>query len=118
MAMIDFDHFKGVNDTYGHLAGDQVLRSMARICQENMRLVDVVGRYGGEEILVLMPETTAEQALQAIERLRAQIEKTEVIIDDASICVAISAGVAGLRRDGGMSLEGLITQADVALFHG
>ena len=116
MAMIDFDHFKGVNDTYGHLAGDQVLRSMARICQENMRLVDVVGRYGGEEILVLMPETTAEQALQAIERLRAQIEKTEVIIDDASISVTISAGVAGLRRDGGMSLEGLITQADVALF--
>jgi diguanylate cyclase (GGDEF)-like protein len=116
MVMIDFDHFKRVNDTYGHLAGDQVLRSMARICQENMRLVDVVGRYGGEEILVLMPETTVEQAVPAVERLRSQIEKTVVRMDDAEISVTISAGVAGLRQDAGMTLEGLIAQADLALF--
>jgi diguanylate cyclase (GGDEF)-like protein len=116
MVMIDFDHFKGVNDTYGHLAGDQVLRFMTRICQENMRLVDVVGRYGGEEILVLMPETTADQALQAAERLRAQIERTTVQVDEMGISVTISAGVAELRRDSGMTLEGLIAQADMALF--
>jgi diguanylate cyclase (GGDEF)-like protein len=114
--MIDIDHFKGVNDTFGHLAGDQVLRSLGRVCQENMRLVDVVGRYGGEEILILMPETTAEQAFNAAERLRKQVEEMIETADGSEIRITVSIGVAGLPKDAGLTLEAQILRADTALF--
>lgn len=115
MMMIDFDRFKVVNDTYGHMAGDQVLRTMARVVQENMRLVDVVGRYGGEEILVLMPETNAEQAIGAAERLRKQVEETVVVANGVEIQVTISVGITGLSTAEGQTLATMIGRADAAL---
>jgi diguanylate cyclase (GGDEF)-like protein len=115
MMMIDFDRFKNVNDSYGHMAGDQVLRTMSRVFQQNMRLVDVVGRYGGEEILILMPETSAEQALAAAERLRKQIEETTVVAEGVEIQVTISIGITGLKRDKNQTLNMMIARADAAL---
>jgi diguanylate cyclase (GGDEF)-like protein/PAS domain S-box-containing protein len=114
--MIDIDHFKTVNDTYGHLAGDQALRVLSRICQENMRLVDVVGRYGGEEILILMPETDHEHAMLAAERLRQQIEAMKVETESGDVTMTVSIGVADFNRDRTLTLETLIGRADAALF--
>ena len=73
LLMIDIDHFKKVNDTYGHPVGDQVLRGLTDICRITLREIDVVGRVGGEEFLIMLPETDADEAFQVAERLRLQV---------------------------------------------
>jgi diguanylate cyclase (GGDEF)-like protein/PAS domain S-box-containing protein len=114
--MIDIDHFKLVNDTFGHLAGDQVLRSLARVCQQNMRHVDVLGRYGGEEILILMPETDQGKALAGAERLRKEIDEMMVDTESGEVHVTVSIGLVSYQFERGSNLEMLIGQADTALF--
>ena len=114
--MIDIDHFKLVNDTFGHLAGDQVLRLLSRVCQKNMRLVDVVGRYGGEEILIFMPETDREEAFTAAERLRIEIDEMIVSTDKGDVRVTVSVGLTSYNREKSQTLETLISRADDALF--
>jgi diguanylate cyclase (GGDEF)-like protein len=74
LAVIDLDHFKRINDEVGHLAGDDVLRTFARVAQDNIRQGDIFGRYGGEEFLLLLPETELQDALNTAERIREQIE--------------------------------------------
>lgn len=93
--MADIDHFKEVNDTYGHLIGDQVLVGLVRLCQEELREIDIFGRVGGEEFLIVLPETNQSQAIEVAERLRESIyAKPCASIDGKEIYISISIGVA------------------------
>ena len=113
--MLDIDYFKRVNDTYGHLVGDEVLRALADLIRENVREIDVVGRYGGEEFAVLMPETVLEEAHAVAERLRLETERMQVATEAAEIAVTISLGVATTLGQV-IDLDTLITDADNALY--
>lgn len=113
--MLDIDHFKLVNDTCGHAGGDEVLRRLARICRETLRETDLLVRYGGEEILVLMPENQLASALETAERLRAAISAMQVDVCGQVVRITASCGVAELRADHA-SLSDLIACADRALY--
>jgi len=113
--MLDADHFKAVNDTYGHDAGDRVLQALARACVAELRDVDVLGRYGGEEFTVTLPDTPLETALEAAERLRIALSKTKVKLDDGQeILFTVSIGASNLNDD--ESLVDLLNRADAALY--
>lgn len=119
--MIDIDQFKHINDTFGHPVGDRILRALAACCRANLRSVDLIGRYGGEEFLVLMPETDATKALEAAERIRRQVEAIRLPTPKGAVSVTISLGVSTLAeaasgRVTDMSLEELIINADNALY--
>src|SRR5712691_1038556 len=113
--MADLDHFKRVNDTYGHLAGDAVLREAAQRIQASMRVYDAVGRYGGEEFLVVSPGSGLPQAAEQAERLRRRISEKAVRVPDCAIPVTMSLGVvaatAEVRQPGD-----LLRLADDALY--
>lgn len=113
--LMDIDHFKQVNDTCGHAAGDEVLRQLARVCRETVRETDLVVRYGGEEILVLMPENRLPVALDTGERLRAALSALRVDLCGQMVSITVSVGVAELREDHA-SLDDLIACADRALY--
>jgi diguanylate cyclase (GGDEF)-like protein/PAS domain S-box-containing protein len=113
--MIDLDHFKLVNDRFGHLAGDLVLQTVAEICRRSLRSVDLVGRYGGEEIVVLLPETPLPMAIKVAERLRVDLEETEIQTENGPIRITASLGVAQFSPDCG-TLEELLERADRALY--
>lgn len=116
LAMVDIDHFKMVNDTYGHRTGDEILRSMARIISREIRLVDKVARYGGEEFAIVLPETGGAEALEMAERLRARIESEAIAVSEGQhIPIRVSIGIAALPEDAG-SGEELVTVADAALY--
>ena len=114
--MVDLDHFKTINDTYGHLAGDAVLRTIARKLQSLIRSYDSIGRYGGEEFLFVLPECSPTQALTFAERLRLGIKNETLMIAGATISVTISAGLA--TSCGGVSCDpdSLVGAADAALY--
>jgi diguanylate cyclase (GGDEF)-like protein len=114
IAMIDLDHFKQVNDSFGHAAGDAVLRAFAATVHDAMRTTDVFGRYGGEEFLLILLGAHADAALEAVERVRAAVAAHDwrSIAPDAR--VTMSAGVAGFRK--GDSAEQLLQRADQALY--
>jgi diguanylate cyclase (GGDEF)-like protein len=128
--MLDIDHFKRVNDTHGHLIGDQVLQYIAEVCKNNLRTPDLIGRYGGEEFVILLPETTAitktvdpsgqtrevEGAKAVAERLRSTIEKTVIETDRGGISTTISLGIAELSPNI-QNVEQLVDCADQALLH-
>lgn len=116
MLLIDIDHFKRVNDTYGHVAGDRILEGVARVLESAARREDKVCRYGGEEIAVILPETDIEAATRLAERLRAAIEET-TFHDDAGkdIRITVSIGVAELPSSAD-SLQELVSAADTALY--
>lgn len=114
--MIDADHFKSVNDQYGHMAGDQVLSAIAARCQDNLREVDMVARYGGEEFVVLLPETSHPQALQVAERLRERIVSTPIPTDAGPVSVTISLGVASSAGPPTPPIDDLLELADRALY--
>lgn len=113
--MIDLDHFKLVNDTYGHLVGDQVLRTVAEHMQSSLRAVDILGRVGGEEFLAILPETSIEGGLIIAERLRLAIEQNPFSTRSGLIYVTASLGMAVITK-GCLSLDVLINQADKALY--
>ncbi len=114
IAMIDLDHFKKVNDTHGHAAGDAVLRAFSAAVQDTMRSTDVFGRYGGEEFLLILVGTGQVEAMEAVERVRAAIETRDwrSLAPDAP--PTMSAGVAGFRK--GETIEQLLYRADQALY--
>ncbi|MBU1245007.1 GGDEF domain-containing protein, partial [Myxococcota bacterium] len=112
--MADIDHFKRVNDTYGHLMGDQVLKQVATILASVVRAGDAVIRYGGEEFLIVLTGVASERALAIAERARQTIEATEFRFHEISFHTTISMGVAQLRP--GESREELIKRADEALY--
>jgi diguanylate cyclase (GGDEF)-like protein len=113
--MVDLDHFKQINDIYGHPVGDQVLQEFAKCCKSSVREVDLIGRYGGEELVILLPETDRETALLVAERVRAKIAATPVVVSDHEIHVTASIGVAG-KDENTLQLETLIARADQAMY--
>jgi diguanylate cyclase (GGDEF)-like protein len=115
--IIDLDHFKRVNDTWGHEAGDNVLRAASRAFRSVLRNTDYFARYGGEEFAVILPETPIEEAKAVAERLRAKIgEQTIPVSAEERIRITASLGVAGMDRIGKMTLDGLIRAADRSLY--
>ncbi len=114
VAMIDIDHFKKVNDTYGHPMGDQVIRSMAWLLRQRVRKTDAVGRYGGEEFLVILPQAHADRARQLLDRIRVDFSKFHYPVPSGSFACTFSCGIAQLTP--GISAPALIKQADEALY--
>lgn len=114
--LFDIDHFKSVNDTFGHLVGDQVLEALAAGCKKNLRSFDVIGRYGGEEFIVLLPETNVRRAAQIAERLRKQALGINISTAGGSPAITISLGVAGIQEGQTFTLDELIATADQALY--
>ncbi len=119
VAMLDVDHFKGVNDTYGHGCGDHVLRTVATVAHQSVRGTDVVGRYGGEEIVILLPATTRPGVQLVLERLRRRIEKLSIPTDHGTVQVTVSLG-AQLWSHKELSqvheLAELVAKADEAMY--
>ena len=113
--MLDLDHFKQINDAYGHLIGDHVLQEFAKRCRDSVREIDLVGRYGGEELIVLLPETDMPTSLQVAERLRYSIACAPIQVFDREISVTASIGVAA-RDENSTDLETLIARADQAMY--
>jgi len=114
--MVDIDHFKMVNDTYGHIAGDAVLRITAQKMHSMERPYDSIGRYGGEEFLVVLPECCIESAATFAERLRSCISSDSMDTPEGMIPVTISLGVATSGRDGRQDEHSLVRLADAALY--
>lgn len=115
VAVIDIDHFKAINDTYGHDAGDQVLRCFARILMHEFRTFDSIGRIGGEEFGLLFPHTSLEDATRACERIMNAIEGTAIKTDAGEVSVTISTGLTGLtERD--RSGDDLLKRSDGLLY--
>ncbi len=117
LVMIDMDHFKAVNDTYGHDIGDQVLKQMTDIIIKTIRSADLAARFGGEEFVVLMPETDSKQATDAAERIRKIMEETPIKVphEIGQISKTVSIGVAFLNEMGDTG-QGLLKRADEALY--
>ena len=116
MAMIDADHFKNVNDSYGHDVGDMVLKSIVDMCHDSLRKNDVLARYGGEEFIVMLPETPPDGALAVVERLRERIAQTPLVLDDGRLVpMTVSIGLAALL-DYEEGFEALLKRADDALY--
>ena len=116
LLLCDVDHFKKVNDNFGHPIGDEVLRRVAKILQEVPRKIDIPARYGGEEFAVLLDNVDVEQAKQVAERLRSEIERTVVETEKGSLSVTESIGIAVFPEDG-RDRATLIERADLALYH-
>ncbi|MCM0755234.1 diguanylate cyclase [Desulfovibrio aminophilus] len=114
LLMFDVDHFKRVNDTFGHDAGDAVLRALAGTARDAVRHVDVLGRLGGEEFAAILPETGLKAGVEAAERLRRAVEALEVRHGEHLLRLTVSLGVAQLRE--GENLDGLLKRADQALY--
>ena len=112
--IFDIDHFKKINDTFGHLAGDYVLKELATLARSRLRPDDVLGRYGGEEFLVILPETRLEGAAKIAEELRSIIEAHNFEFEDETIEVTVSAGTAQLHH--GWQLLPFIKHADERLY--
>lgn len=113
--MFDIDHFKTINDTYGHPFGDKVLLAIADICREKLREADPVGRYGGEEFVALIVEANLAAARKVGERLRAEVEKMTISTEKAEVRVTVSVGVTELTP-AVSTLEALIERADQAMY--
>jgi diguanylate cyclase (GGDEF)-like protein len=113
--MIDVDKFKDFNDTYGHLVGDAILAAVARVIKENIRQIDLLGKYGGEEFCVILTETDIQGAQFVAERIRSAAQDAVVQAYDEVLSVTISIGIAGFPADA-TDLNGLVDKADQALY--
>ena len=113
---LDVDHFKSINDRYGHLAGDQVLRELSRVLQSSVRSVDYVARYGGEELVIILPEVDESEAREMAERLRHKVEAHRIAIPSGKLVkITVSMGVATYPAHAG-ELSEVIRKADEAMY--
>jgi len=116
VAFVDIDHFKQVNDTYGHAAGDIVLRGVAQTIANNLRSTDLIGRYGGEEFMLLLSETTAEDAAVLSEKLRNMVQRQRFNVDgNPALNVTVSIGIAG-GQGPALRVDSLARDADAAMY--
>lgn len=116
VALIDIDHFKRVNDTHGHAIGDAVLRHVAGLLARVVRSADTLGRYGGEEFIVVMPETDIDGGLASVENLRREVARVPFSENDLTIEITISAGVTGRVAKPSLDVDELLRRADTALY--
>jgi len=119
LLMMDLDHFKRINDTWGHSAGDHVLQTIGKLLLDSCRVYDVPGRYGGEEFCILLPETKVGSTNVVAERIRRRLESTEMSLGDDKIVVTASIGIAGMEAPDAAQLlspASLIDRADRALY--
>jgi diguanylate cyclase (GGDEF)-like protein len=116
LMMLDIDHFKKVNDTYGHLGGDEVLRAVSQSLLQRFRKTDIICRYGGEEFCVFIPTPNRKNALEIAEQYRQRIENLSISFEDKTIHVTISIGVAEFPTEWNRTLTALISDADGALY--
>ena len=116
LLMIDVDHFKRINDTQGHPAGDEVLRHISRLLSKRLRGGDLLGRYGGEEFCVVAPDTDAGGAIKLAESLRATLESAVLTIENAKLSVTVSIGVALTTANTERELKDILAEADIALY--
>ena len=112
--MFDLDHFKSLNDTYGHLGGDEVLKEVSRLVRRNIRAEDILARYGGEEFIAILPETDKARAIELADRLRQKISALRIPFDNRTIRVTASFGVAQLGA--GTDILKLVQDADSMLY--
>ncbi|MGB5344924.1 MAG: GGDEF domain-containing protein [Woeseia sp.] len=113
--LIDADHFKHVNDNYGHSTGDATLRLIARVCQSSVRETDIVGRFGGEEFIILLPHTKAAAAAVVAERIRCDMRTVSQDLLDGAVLVTLSLGITEVAPDTA-SFDKLLATADKALY--
>ena len=114
IAMLDLDDFKRLNDTYGHVAGDEALVYLVRVVKDTLRSMDMIARFGGEEFLLILPDTTIEDAMQTVTRVQRELTKRIFMYNNERLLITFSAGVA-LRQDDENQLS-MIKRADAALF--
>lgn len=115
--MLDIDYFKQVNDNHGHIVGDMVIKRVAHACKEILRAGDIIGRYGGEEFVVILPETDKKNAVNVAEKLRKHIADMDMKFMGKSITITVSIGVASVSsEDKGVTSQELMNRADMALY--
>jgi len=117
LVMVDLDHFKKVNDTFGHTVGDKVLSKIASLLKNSVRKDDTVARYGGEEFVLILPGAKLEVTTMIAERIRRLVETTLFDFGDAQIHLTVSLGISNLPAHRARSKEELIKMADLALYH-
>jgi diguanylate cyclase (GGDEF)-like protein len=115
--MVDLDHFKAVNDSFGHLAGDETLRLFSDLIRNSFRASDLCCRYGGEEFLIVLPDSPVADACERAEQLRKTLEAAEIVFGPARLRVTATFGVA-MYPDDGQTHDALIAAADQALYKG
>jgi diguanylate cyclase (GGDEF)-like protein len=114
VAVLDVDHFKAVNDSHGHAAGDEVLRAIAHELQSAMRLSDAVARWGGEEFVLVLSDTRAALARAGLERMRDRVARLRVVVPEGVVAVTLSAGLA--EHHAGETVAQTLARADRALY--
>jgi diguanylate cyclase (GGDEF)-like protein len=114
LAIIDIDGFKGINDTFGHLVGDEVLRRFVKTMTQTLREVDIVARIGGDEFAILMPETSAQEAEIPLERIAVLSQSLAIDRENLTICLTFSSGVSAMTPD--MDLREILRSADKLLY--
>jgi diguanylate cyclase (GGDEF)-like protein len=112
--MLDIDHFKRINDTYGHPVGDLAIKALADICNKALRPQDILARYGGEEFVLALPHTEAEGAAVVAERIRQTVEQIELITEAGPVRFTVSIGISTYMKD--LPLEQIVGRADEALY--
>ena len=116
--IIDIDHFKNVNDQYGHLAGDEVIKMVTKTCKDNLRITDVIGRYGGEEFIIILPNTDKENATDIAEYIREYIRNLKIECNEEKISVTVSIGaVCAIINNNTINIEKMIREADKGLYY-
>lgn len=116
LIMLDIDHFKNVNDTHGHQAGDFVLREVAQTVKDCIREADVLARYGGEEFVICFPETTVDKAKMVAEKIRKEVEKQKYVFEGTHIPITISIGLVSFTKTPEEKVEKFVKDADTALY--
>lgn len=114
--MLDIDHFKQVNDRFGHDIGDYCLQEVAKLLRELLRPTDIVARYGGEEFCVVLPETNSADAMQVAQRILVAITNMTLRTEKGDIFITVSIGVSNAKPHSGMVLQTLFTESDAALY--
>jgi diguanylate cyclase (GGDEF)-like protein len=117
LIMMDIDHFKKFNDTYGHLQGDLIIKEIAHILRSSVRSIDFTARYGGEEFAVILPEVNVQGAAVVAERIRQSIDKHSFAGEEGPLHVSVSIGVAEFKVDRMRTASQFIAEADKALYH-
>ena len=113
LIMLDIDYFKKINDTYGHNVGDLVLQKIAEVSRSILRDIDIIGRIGGEEFAILLPETSLEDSIKVAERLRVEISNTSVVLENGEVNFTSSFGVVAASKS---NIDELLIKADKSLY--